>query len=77
MKEHEPGSFGCHEALHLVYVFTDMFSRHIADHPAISQCPDWQKRAEEIGEALGDLYQAIGAKHGAEPGDRGNEQIQE
>lgn len=61
---YEPGSFGCHEALHLVYVFTDMFQRHIAEHPAIGLCPDWQKQTQKIGEMLGDLYQEIGQAHG-------------
>ena len=36
-RENEPGSPGCHEVLHLVHVFTDMFDRHITRHAAIKR----------------------------------------
>jgi ClpX C4-type zinc finger len=62
-RENEPGSFGCHEALHLVHVFTDMFDRHIARHAAIRRHPDWYKLADEIGDMLTGLHQAIGREH--------------
>lgn len=58
-----PGSFGCHEALHLASVFRDMVEEHLVDHPAVQAKPEWKALAEQAMSALFDLYQAIGREH--------------
>jgi hypothetical protein len=46
-RENEPGSFGCHEVLHLAAVFADMVRRHLLDHWAIRRKPAWAGLAEK------------------------------
>ena len=58
-----PGSFGCHEVLHLTSTLEDMVAKHLVDHPAIMLDSDFYRRARDVHSALFDLYQAIGAKH--------------
>ena len=58
-----PGSFGCHEALHLAHVLADTVERHLAEHPAIQPRPEWLTQATRAADALHALYQAIGAVH--------------
>lgn len=58
-----PGSFGCHEALHMASVFYDMVEDHLCEHPSIQQNPEWRAKAAEAAQALFDLHQMIGAKH--------------
>jgi hypothetical protein len=58
-----PGTFGCHEALHMAYVFAAMVDRELAEHPAVTTNPEWKALAERAVEALNELYQAIGAGH--------------
>ncbi len=62
----EPGSVGCHEALHMASVFMDSVDRHLAEHPAVLAVPEWFRLAEEASTALFNLYQAIGDRHLAE-----------
>lgn len=50
-----------HEALHTTYVVTDMVDRHILEAEAIKVDPALKALAENASEALGELYQAIGA----------------
>jgi hypothetical protein len=59
----DPGSFGCHEAMHLANVFGEIVERHLAKHPAIRRNPDWATAATKAASALHDLYQAIGGQH--------------
>jgi hypothetical protein len=61
--DYSPGSFGCHEALHMAHVIQDMTEDHLVQHPAIAGNPEWKGLADAAAEALLDLYQAIGAKH--------------
>lgn len=58
-----PGSFGCHEALHMASVCHGMIDEHLCGHPAIVQNEKWSALAEKAASALFDLYQAIGAEH--------------
>jgi hypothetical protein len=58
-----PGTFGCHEALHMTSVFADTIGFRLLDHGAIIQNPEWYALADRAFQALGDLYQAIGAVH--------------
>jgi hypothetical protein len=61
---YRPGSFDCHEALHLAYVFADVVDRHLCEHPAIVRNPQWQKVANDAAAALAVLHQLIGATVG-------------
>ena len=63
----QPGSFGCHEALHVASMLADIVSTQLLDHPAILLDSDLYRRAHSIHAELVDLYQSIGAKHLAEP----------
>lgn len=58
-----PGSFGCHEALHVASLLGDDISRKLSSHPSVLMNPNWYRMAEEASAKLFDLYQAIGAEH--------------
>lgn len=57
-----PGTFGCHEALHMANVALEIVDRHLLEHPAIALKPEWFALAERAHKALFDLYQAIGGE---------------
>lgn len=59
----KPGTFGCHEALHMASVVGDMVDTQLLSHPAIIANPEWFAKAEAAAKACYDLYQAIGAEH--------------
>lgn len=59
----KPGTFGCHEALHMASVFNNLVEERLAEHPAVLTNPEWYALAHEAGLALWNLYQAIGAEH--------------
>ncbi len=63
--QHAPGSFGCHEALHMSLVLAELVEARLCDHPAVRLVPEWQVLADRAADALQALYQAIGARHGA------------
>jgi hypothetical protein len=58
-----PGSFGCHEALHMASVLSSTVDRELLEHGAILARPEWFALANQAVEALFALYQAIGAEH--------------
>jgi hypothetical protein len=58
-----PGTFGCHEALHMASYFADAVHEHLRDHPAIAANPEWRELADKAVTALAKLYSAIGAEH--------------
>lgn len=58
-----PGTFGCHEALHMAHVLSEVVEERLAQHPAVRLVPEWKALADRAVEALADLYQAIGARH--------------
>jgi hypothetical protein len=58
-----PGTFGCHEAMHVASIFADDVGERLLDHGAIIQNPEWYALANRAFQALADLYQAIGAAH--------------
>ncbi len=58
-----PGSFGCHEAMHLTSVILDMVEEHLVDHPAVRAKPEWAVIAWEARRALCRLHQAIAREH--------------
>ena len=61
-KAEEPriDEFHKHEALDRAHLFSDQFERHLASHPFIETTPQLKDKADQIANALGDLYQAIG-----------------
>jgi hypothetical protein len=58
-----PGSYGCHEALHMASFFAEAVDEQLCGHPAIQQNTTWMMLASNAAKALADLYQAIGAEH--------------
>jgi len=62
-KGFEPGSMGCHEALHMASYFAGAVDEELCEHPAIKGNKEWRKLAIKAVDALGDLYNAIGRDH--------------
>ena len=61
--DYKPGSFGCHEALHMASYLAAAVDEELCDHPAIQLNPEWKKLAEEASDKLIALYNAIGKEH--------------
>jgi len=59
----EPGTFSCHEALHLASTFMIMVEQHLAEHPAVRSNPEWDALATTAVTALTHLYHAIHKAH--------------
>lgn len=62
-KRYEPGSYGCHEALHMAAAVSSMIDRELLEHPAIAMNADWFHKVHAASRAVADLYQAIGVVH--------------
>lgn len=58
-----PGSFGCHEVLHMASFLCASVDEQLCEHAAIKANPEWVALADRARDALLDLYQSIGAKH--------------
>jgi hypothetical protein len=58
-----PGTFGCHEALHLASVIERLVEQDLAEHPAVVLKPRWFQLASRASDALAELYQEIGKVH--------------
>ncbi|MHA7970855.1 hypothetical protein [Rhizobium sp. CAU 1783] len=58
-----PGSFGCHEVLHVSSLLVEDVARHLLAHPSIVIDPEFYELAREAHDRLFALYQAIGRKH--------------
>lgn len=59
----EPGSFGCHEALHTAMICAEMVDDRLCRHASIVQNKEWYRMATEACGILNELYQKIGAAH--------------
>ena len=59
----EPGSYSCHEALHMAAFIVNTIDQELADHPAIAANEKWHKLATDAAEKINELYQAIGEAH--------------
>lgn len=59
----KPGSFGCHEAMHMALFLADAVDDQLVDHPSIKMNHRWLSMAERAREVLLDLYQAVGGAH--------------
>jgi cob(I)alamin adenosyltransferase len=55
-----PGSFGCHEAIHMADVFARLIDRELCGHSAVLRNPDWFKLACRARDSLAQLYQDVG-----------------
>ena len=58
-----PGSFGCHEALHMASFLAGAVSEELIEHPTVKANPEWSKLANDACDALMELYHKIGAAH--------------
>jgi hypothetical protein len=58
-----PVTCGCHEALHVASILTQLIATRLLEHGAVIQNPEWYALADRAHQALFDLYQAIGATH--------------
>lgn len=52
--------YGHHEVLHLAHVFECMWSDFILEHGAVVANPELKAQAEQIAEAIGGFYVAVG-----------------
>lgn len=62
-RDFEPGSFGCHEALHTASLLMAAVAENLLGHPAIMRDRAWYRHAYKAHEELFSLYQQIGAEH--------------
>jgi hypothetical protein len=58
-----PGTYGCHEAMHMALFFADSVDAQLVEHPSIKMNHQWLSMAERAREVLLDLYQAVGGAH--------------
>lgn len=58
-----PGTFGCHEALHMASMLAEMVDERLCEHPAIQLNPEWSRMADAARHMLFTLYNAIGKEH--------------
>lgn len=59
----QPGTLGCHEALHMASFLAHAVSKELCEHKAIAAKPEWKALADAAFDNLFNLYQAIGAEH--------------
>ena len=62
-KGYGPGSFGCHEALHMSQFLSSAVVRGLCLHPTIAANQTWKDMAEKAASQLEELYQSIGSEH--------------
>ena len=53
-------SFSAHEALDRAHLAATFFYDHVQTRPFIEAQPGLRKRAERLGDLLGDFYQEVG-----------------
>lgn len=58
-----PGSFGCHEVMHVADILAGLVENQLCNHSAILRDPRWFRLAAEARDCLARLYQEIGAVH--------------
>ena len=58
-----PGSFACHEALHMTLYFAEAIEEQLSNHQSIIFKPKWRRLAGEAADKLQELYQEIGKEH--------------
>lgn len=63
LKGDGPGSYSCHEALHMASFLERSVYEELVQHNAIANNPEWMALALTAGANLQKLYQAIGEAH--------------
>lgn len=58
-----PGSFGCHEAVHMTQAVVALIQRELVEHSAVLQDADWYRQVREAQELLHGAYQRAAEKH--------------
>jgi hypothetical protein len=58
-----PGSFGCHEAMHVADMLARLVEVELCDHNTVLRDPAWFKLACQARDSLAQLYQEIGRVH--------------
>lgn len=58
-----PGSFGCHEAMHLARVLAGLVERELCHHSAVLRDPRWYGCARRACDNLACLHYEIGREH--------------
>lgn len=66
-ERYAPGTFGCHEALHMASYLMMAVDSELLSHGAVVTNPEWFTLANQAFDSLFALYQAIGATHGETP----------
>ncbi|MDI7864074.1 hypothetical protein MRS76_19175 [Rhizobiaceae bacterium n13] len=59
----QPGTLGCHEALHAASLLMDLIDNRLTEHPAVALNAEWHKLAMVAQAAVCDLYRAINEVH--------------
>lgn len=52
--------FSHHEALHVAWLISDLFSQYLHDHPFVRSEPSLRREAEKIEDQLAGFYQLVG-----------------
>jgi len=63
LKDFTPGTFGCHEVLHMAAFLLNNVTEELCNHPAVLQDQKLFKRAHEAESALAGLYTEIKKIH--------------
>ncbi len=65
----QPGTMGCHEALHTAAMLLDNIDGFLMHHPSILSNEEFFREAYKAHEALANLYYKIGEAHLSEAED--------
>lgn len=63
LSAYQPGTHGCHEALHATSIFATAVNDQLLSHAAIVANPAWFDMAKSALDSLFGLYHAIGSEH--------------
>lgn len=58
-----PGSFGCHEAMHVTHLAVDLLERELLAHSAVLLNPFWYGRVREAQALLYNAYNNMAQEH--------------
>lgn len=58
-----PGSFGCHEAMHVANMLAGLVEDELCNHSAVLRDSRWFQLACQARDSLSRLHQEIGAVH--------------
>lgn len=66
-----PGSFGCHEAMHVTQLVVDLIERQLVQHSAVLLNPVWYAQVREAQALLYRAYSGVADEHLDVPGPDG------